>query len=201
MGGTLNFDSANRSNWDPSVDIFTSPMWPYCGKNLGIFKCPSDTSYVTVNGQNKPRVRTMVMNLYLGGFKGTGGGGSAELVVGRFRYPRRKYCKLKPDRCHDHRYERGPPQHVSVLIQRCYDQFCHEAAANRFDHSSRDGPATGNSAPRTDGYKTDDPSDRAGQKCHGKSSLRTSVASDRRGGNKVRRNDEKRRSGEYDCRS
>jgi prepilin-type N-terminal cleavage/methylation domain-containing protein/prepilin-type processing-associated H-X9-DG protein len=75
MGGTLDFNSANRSNWDPSVDIFTSPMWPYCGKNLGIFKCPSDTSYVTVNGQNKPRVRTMVMNLYLGGFKGTGGGG------------------------------------------------------------------------------------------------------------------------------
>src|SRR5689334_23057085 len=56
MSGGLDFSGANKSNWDPSVDIYTSPMWPYCGKALGIFKCPSDTSYVTVNGENKPRV-------------------------------------------------------------------------------------------------------------------------------------------------
>ena len=74
VGGTLDFDPNNRSNWDPTVDIMKSPMWIYCGKSLGIWKCPADTSYVTVNGQNLPRVRTMVMNLYLGGFKGTGSG-------------------------------------------------------------------------------------------------------------------------------
>lgn len=46
-------------------------MWPYCGNNAAIFKCPADRSYVVVNGQQLPRVRTMVMNLYLGGFNGT----------------------------------------------------------------------------------------------------------------------------------
>ncbi len=74
MSGTLDFSPGNLSNWDPSVDIYRSPMWPYCGKSLGIFKCPSDNSFVTVAGVQKPRVRSMVMNLYLGGFKGTGGG-------------------------------------------------------------------------------------------------------------------------------
>jgi len=74
MSGDMNFDNSNTSNWDPSVDIYRSPMWPYCGKNLGLFKCPADHSFVTVNGQQLPRVRTMVMNLYLGGFYGTGGG-------------------------------------------------------------------------------------------------------------------------------
>ncbi|HVM47041.1 MAG TPA: prepilin-type N-terminal cleavage/methylation domain-containing protein [Candidatus Acidoferrum sp.] len=74
MGGTMDFNSGNPSNWDPSVDIYQSPMWPYCGNSLKIFKCPADRSYVTVNGQDLPRVRTMVMNLYLGGFYGTGDG-------------------------------------------------------------------------------------------------------------------------------
>lgn len=75
-GGTLDFQSGNRSNWDPTVDIMQSPMWPYCNKALAIWRCPSDTSYVTVGGAQKPRVRTMVMNAYLGGFHGlplTGG--------------------------------------------------------------------------------------------------------------------------------
>jgi prepilin-type N-terminal cleavage/methylation domain-containing protein/prepilin-type processing-associated H-X9-DG protein len=74
ISGTLDFNPNNRSNWDPSIDIYKSPMWPYCGKSLGVWKCPADTSYVVVQGDNKPRVRTMVMNLYLGGFKGAGGG-------------------------------------------------------------------------------------------------------------------------------
>src|SRR5947208_11653030 len=68
--GSLDFNGGNASNWDPSVDIMQSPMWPYCNKSLGIWKCPSDTSYVTVGGVQKPRVRTMVMNAYLGGFGG-----------------------------------------------------------------------------------------------------------------------------------
>ena len=70
----MDFDPGNPSNWDPSVDIYQGPMWPYCGKNANIFKCPADHSYVVVNGHNMPRVRTMVMNLYLGGFDGSGYG-------------------------------------------------------------------------------------------------------------------------------
>jgi prepilin-type N-terminal cleavage/methylation domain-containing protein/prepilin-type processing-associated H-X9-DG protein len=71
MSGNMDYDTGNKSNWDPSVDIYRSPMWSYCGKSLGIFKCPSDTSSVVAGGVAKPRVRTMVMNLYLGGFRGT----------------------------------------------------------------------------------------------------------------------------------
>jgi prepilin-type N-terminal cleavage/methylation domain-containing protein len=80
--GGLDFNPGNRSNYDPNADIVKSPMWPYCGKQLAIWKCPSDRSYVTVNGVQIPRVRTMAMNLYLGGFGGInspdgrhGGGG------------------------------------------------------------------------------------------------------------------------------
>ena len=70
MSGGLDFDPGNPSNWDINQDITKSPMWPYCGKNPGIFKCPADKSFVTVNGVNMPRVRSISMNLYLGGFGG-----------------------------------------------------------------------------------------------------------------------------------
>jgi prepilin-type N-terminal cleavage/methylation domain-containing protein len=68
--GKLDYNGNNRSNWDPAADIMKSPMWPYCGKQLNIWKCPSDRSVVSVSGVNKPRVRTMCVNTYLGGFNG-----------------------------------------------------------------------------------------------------------------------------------
>ena len=71
--GTLNFNPANRSNWDPDENIKKSPMWPYCGNNLEIWKCPADRSTVVVNGEHKPRVRSMSMNIFLGGWGGTDG--------------------------------------------------------------------------------------------------------------------------------
>jgi prepilin-type N-terminal cleavage/methylation domain-containing protein len=73
VSGTLDFDPARPSNWDPSLTIEISPMWPYCGKNLSIWKCPSDRSVVKVNGELKPRVRSMSMNIFLGGWAGTDG--------------------------------------------------------------------------------------------------------------------------------
>jgi prepilin-type N-terminal cleavage/methylation domain-containing protein len=72
--GTLDFNPANRSNWDPEVDIKKSRLWPYCGQNLDIWKCPADRSSVTVDGEMKPRVRSMSMNIFLGGWAGTDGG-------------------------------------------------------------------------------------------------------------------------------
>jgi len=48
-------------------------MWPYCGNNLAIWKCPADRSCVIVDGEVKPRVRSMSMNLYLGAWGGTDG--------------------------------------------------------------------------------------------------------------------------------
>ena len=72
--GTLDFDPANASNWDPNQNITKSPMWPYCANNLAIWKCPADLSSVTVNGVMMPRVRSMSMNLFLGAWGGTDGG-------------------------------------------------------------------------------------------------------------------------------
>jgi prepilin-type N-terminal cleavage/methylation domain-containing protein/prepilin-type processing-associated H-X9-DG protein len=72
--GTMDFDPNNRANWDPDVGVKKSILWSYCGKSLAIWKCPSDHSVVVVNRVAKPRVRTMSMNLYLGGWGGTDGG-------------------------------------------------------------------------------------------------------------------------------
>lgn len=72
--GALDFNPDNRSNWDPDVDIKKSPLWQYCGKNTSIWRCPADHSFVTVAGEAKPRVRSMSMNIWVGGFTGTDGG-------------------------------------------------------------------------------------------------------------------------------
>jgi prepilin-type N-terminal cleavage/methylation domain-containing protein/prepilin-type processing-associated H-X9-DG protein len=68
--GKMDFTAGNASNWDPTVDIYKSPMWPYCGKNLSIWRCPADRSGVMVGGERRPRIRSMAMNAYLGGFGG-----------------------------------------------------------------------------------------------------------------------------------
>lgn len=72
--GTLDFDGNNRSNWDLDKDITKSQMYAYSGKSPGIYKCPGDKSSVVVGGASKPRVRSMSMNVYLGGWGGTDGG-------------------------------------------------------------------------------------------------------------------------------
>jgi prepilin-type N-terminal cleavage/methylation domain-containing protein len=71
--GDLDFNPANRSNWDPDQDIKKSPLWPYCGNSTAIWKCPADKSFVVVDGEPKPRVRSMSMNIWVGGFAGYDG--------------------------------------------------------------------------------------------------------------------------------
>jgi prepilin-type processing-associated H-X9-DG protein len=66
-------------NYDPSVDITTGPLYPYINSYM-VYKCPSDTSMINHGGQLLPRVRTVSMNFFLGGFGGdnaTYGGGDA----------------------------------------------------------------------------------------------------------------------------
>jgi prepilin-type N-terminal cleavage/methylation domain-containing protein len=70
----MDFNGNNRANWDPTVDMTVRPLWPYGGKTTAIYKCPSDTSYVVVSGVARPRLRSVSMNIYLGGFAGTDGG-------------------------------------------------------------------------------------------------------------------------------
>jgi len=72
--GTLDPDFPDQDDWNPDLTIKKSPMWPYTGKNLSIYKCPADRSAVTLpNGDVKPRVRSISMNVFLGGWGGTDG--------------------------------------------------------------------------------------------------------------------------------
>ena len=66
-GAHMDFKPTNRGNYDPLYDMQKRPLWPYT-KSQTIYKCPSDTSTVTVGGVIKPRILTMSMNLYVGGF-------------------------------------------------------------------------------------------------------------------------------------
>jgi prepilin-type processing-associated H-X9-DG protein len=57
-------------NWDPHVDIMVGPLYPYINSYM-VYRCPSDTSVVhsnTASGPLLPRVRSISMNFFLGGF-------------------------------------------------------------------------------------------------------------------------------------
>jgi prepilin-type N-terminal cleavage/methylation domain-containing protein/prepilin-type processing-associated H-X9-DG protein len=76
--GVLNYDPANPSNWNADQDIKKSPLWPYCGNSVGIWKCPADRSTVRPSsgpfaGQVVPRVRSMAMSIWVGGWKQNNG--------------------------------------------------------------------------------------------------------------------------------
>jgi prepilin-type N-terminal cleavage/methylation domain-containing protein/prepilin-type processing-associated H-X9-DG protein len=101
--GTLDYNPNNRSNWDPDWDIKKSPLWAYCGNNLAIWRCPADDSKVIVNGEAKPRVRSMSMNIYLGGWAGTHGGWGPEIQRARL------YMKLSD-------INDPPPAEMFVLL-------------------------------------------------------------------------------------
>ena len=62
--GGLDFNGANQSNWDQSVDLAKSPLMPFIGKNYSIWKCPADQSRVNVGGTRGilPRVRSISMS-------------------------------------------------------------------------------------------------------------------------------------------
>jgi prepilin-type N-terminal cleavage/methylation domain-containing protein len=62
--GNMNF---SPDNWDITHDIVKSPLWPLTGKAPEIWRCPADRSTVTVGGVQRPRVRSMSMNLWVGG--------------------------------------------------------------------------------------------------------------------------------------
>jgi prepilin-type processing-associated H-X9-DG protein len=64
--GGLDYNGGNRSNWDINQDMVKSPLWTYCGKSKGIFKCPADQATVTVAGQKLPRIRSISMSQVFG---------------------------------------------------------------------------------------------------------------------------------------
>ncbi len=64
--------SPSAYNWDPvSSGLMNGPYYPYVN-SLGVYKCPADTSAVNTPQGQKPRLRTVSMNFYLGGFGGYG---------------------------------------------------------------------------------------------------------------------------------
>jgi prepilin-type N-terminal cleavage/methylation domain-containing protein len=71
--------SDNAYNYNPSVDITVGPLYPYISSYM-VYRCPADTSVInhhTGSGiVQLPRVRTISMNLFLGGFGGHGFGGN-----------------------------------------------------------------------------------------------------------------------------
>ena len=72
--GELTYSASDPANYDPDLTIKKSPMWPYTGRNLGIWKCPADRSGITLStGEFEPRVRSISMNVFLGGWGGTDG--------------------------------------------------------------------------------------------------------------------------------
>ena len=67
--------SDNAYNYDPTVDITVGPLYPYINSYL-VYRCPADTSVINHHSGSGivqlPRVRTVSMNFYFGGFGGQG---------------------------------------------------------------------------------------------------------------------------------
>jgi prepilin-type N-terminal cleavage/methylation domain-containing protein/prepilin-type processing-associated H-X9-DG protein len=65
--------SDNAFNYDPFVDITVGPLYPYINSYL-VYRCPADTSTIAhaSNGTivQLPRVRSVSMNFFFGGFAG-----------------------------------------------------------------------------------------------------------------------------------
>ena len=66
-GAHMDFSGINRANWDPFYDMMQRPLFKYV-KNIKVYKCPSDHSVVKTASGDKPRILTMSMNLFVGGF-------------------------------------------------------------------------------------------------------------------------------------
>jgi prepilin-type processing-associated H-X9-DG protein len=64
--GTINFTANQRANWDTAQDVEKSPIFNYCGKNIAIWKCPSDKASTLVQGKRMPRVRSNSMSQVFG---------------------------------------------------------------------------------------------------------------------------------------
>jgi prepilin-type N-terminal cleavage/methylation domain-containing protein/prepilin-type processing-associated H-X9-DG protein len=73
-------------NYDPSVDITTGPLYPFINSYM-VYRCPSDTSVINHGGKVLPRVRTVSMNFYFGGFGGEDASHGAGVGAWGTEYP------------------------------------------------------------------------------------------------------------------
>jgi len=67
-GAHMDYTPSNLANYDPRADMQKRPLWPFT-KSQTIYKCPTDRSMVKdLAGNIVPRILTMSMNLFVGGF-------------------------------------------------------------------------------------------------------------------------------------
>jgi type II secretory pathway pseudopilin PulG len=106
----MDYNPSNRGNWDTNWDITQRPLWPYTARNAAIYKCPSDPSYVLDSaGIRRPRVRTLSMNIYLGGFVQTDGSST-------WADPYRVYTRTSQFSGYS-----GPPNKIFVFLDERFD--------------------------------------------------------------------------------
>ena len=66
-------DGGNPNNWNADITIKKSLLWPYCGNNPDIWRCPGDNKYPCIassgplKGQALPRVRSVSMLSWFNG--------------------------------------------------------------------------------------------------------------------------------------
>jgi len=66
-------DGQTPGNWDVEIGIKKSKLWPYCGNNPGIWRCPGDDRYPCIaatgpnKGQSFPRQRSVSMLSWFNG--------------------------------------------------------------------------------------------------------------------------------------
>jgi prepilin-type N-terminal cleavage/methylation domain-containing protein/prepilin-type processing-associated H-X9-DG protein len=71
--GNPTTDGQNQYNWDVEVTVKKSTLWPYCGNNTAIWRCPADIKFPCIantgpyKGQSFPRVRSCSMLSAFGG--------------------------------------------------------------------------------------------------------------------------------------
>jgi prepilin-type N-terminal cleavage/methylation domain-containing protein/prepilin-type processing-associated H-X9-DG protein len=82
--GDATQDGSNPYNWNPDLTVKQSTLWPYCGKNAAIFRCPADNKYPCLSsGQSYPRVRSMSMLSWFNGADAAGFGPPGYLVYAK----------------------------------------------------------------------------------------------------------------------
>ncbi len=64
--GNFKHNAADATNTILLTDPKYAKLASYCGRSANVYKCPSDTSMVTINGIKYPRVRTFAMNQAVG---------------------------------------------------------------------------------------------------------------------------------------
>ena len=78
--GNPRTDGANAFNWDVERMVKKSLLWPYCGNNVAIWRCPADYQYPCIAssgtnaGQSFPRQRSMSMLSWFNGIDADGFG-------------------------------------------------------------------------------------------------------------------------------